>query len=100
MSEKGKDLVLVEWVDSFGGSGWKQSDDAHDMKPARTVSVGWLIVDEPARKVVAPHLGYGGSTDNGYTQTCGSIAIPTVCITSMVKLSDRGKAVRLGKRTR
>jgi hypothetical protein len=73
-------LVLVEWEDSFGGSGWANASDAHAMMPADTKSIGWLIQESKTHLLLAPHLGYGGSTDGGYTQTCGAIAIPRSCV--------------------
>ena len=52
------DLVLVEWVDSGQPvPGWQWLDGLETRKALRCVSVGFLVQDDEATKVLAPNLG-------------------------------------------
>ncbi len=79
-------LVMIEWVDSFGcSSDWAElSDDCHP-KPIVCRSVGWLFRDEPACKVIVPHVA---ELDGAPKQGCGDMTIATECVRRMVDLTE------------
>ena len=81
-----KELVYIEWVDSFGCSpDW--AEIVPDMKPELLVckSVGWLFYDGPDCKVIVPHI-----TSEGHSQTaqqgCGDMTIPSKAVLKIVPL--------------
>jgi hypothetical protein len=58
-------LVQVEWLDITGSERpWLELEEAKDMKPARIISVGQLIVDEKDRIVIAGSWGAEGELGN------------------------------------
>ena len=79
-------LVMVEWVDSFGCStDWEELSDDRHPKPVVCRSVGWLFRDEPACKVIVPHVAeLGAKTKQG----CGDMTIPTECVLRIVDLTE------------
>lgn len=83
--EKRPDLVLVEWVDSFGCSPSWENINGEPPSPLICRSVGWLLHDTPACKVIVPHL----TQPNGAVsqQGCGDMTIPTRAVLSVTKLS-------------
>ena len=77
-------LVLVEWLDSFGcSSNWQSIED---LKPNPIVcrSVGWLIYDGDDCKVILPHIT--DSQKNIEKQGCGDMTIPSKCIIKIQNL--------------
>lgn len=69
-------LVLIQWIDSKGGSAeWEFLDEIENLKPVICQSVGFLIDDKKAYKTLAPTMGGG--------QIWGRITIPSC---SIVKL--------------
>ena len=87
MSDSDYKLVLIEWVDSFGCSPtWA---DIGDCAPAPMVckSVGWLIHDSDACKVVVPHLSQSDHP-NANRQGCGDMTIPTLAVVTMIELTS------------
>lgn len=88
-------LVLIEWQDSERPtSAWSFLSDFEPTEPLTISSVGWLIHDGKNLKALAPNMGGGLET----FQVCGIIRIPTKCIVSIKKLSERGtKGKRNGR---
>ena len=72
-------LVLIEWQDSCGCSpDWKPLE-GYEAKPLLCRSVGWLLHDGDACKVIVPHVS------DSQEQGCGDMTIPT---TAILKISD------------
>jgi len=80
-------LVLIEWLDSFGCSSDWQALEVDNFKPLVCRSVGWLLHDGDDCKVVVPHVTevINGSVSK---QGCGDMTIPTKSIISISKLSE------------
>ncbi len=80
-------LVFIEWLDSIGcASNWSSLDGSR-ADPLICRSVGWLLHDTDACKVVVPHIT--NIADDGVTpQGCGDMTIPTCAVTRMVDLTD------------
>ena len=83
-----KRLVLIEWLDSHHGRGWRTMEELLEAaEPLYCQSVGWIIVENEACKVLAPHVGgeRGGDT---MLQACGDMTIPTVAILKVTTLRE------------
>lgn len=79
-------LVLIEWVDSHSGRGWRNFDDYPSVaEPLYCQSVGWLAVENADCKVVVPHIG-GERNGNVRLQGCGDLTIPTSAIKKITVL--------------
>ncbi len=53
----GKDIVLIEWLDSHSGRGWQDLDELErKAEPLYCQSVGWLIKETEDAKIIVPHL--------------------------------------------
>jgi hypothetical protein len=77
-------LVLIEWIDSHSGSGWRPLDEIADAaEPVYCRSVGWLVSDDNGTKVLVANLS-GERNGNLRVFGNGDIAIPN---RSIVKLS-------------
>ena len=81
-------LVLIEWLDSYGGSGgWKALDDlAPDELLCR--SVGWLLHDTATVKVLVPHVVQPDEDTRIAAQGRGEMAIPCASIVNIRDLID------------
>lgn len=80
------ELVLVEWVDSFGCSpNWQRIEGIENLKPLRCQSVGWLVHQDDHYIVVVPHLS---ASDQPHVdqQGCGDMAIPQRSILTIKSL--------------
>ena len=78
-------LVLIEWVDSHAGRGWRSFDEFQEIaKPLYCRSVGWLVVDNEECKLVVPHIS------GEMLQGCGDLVIPTAAIKKTTVLRKRG----------
>ena len=79
-------LVLIEWMDSFGCSPNWQALESDSPKPLTCRSVGWLLHDGEDCKVVVPHVteAVNGSVSR---QGCGDMTIPTKSIISIKSIS-------------
>ena len=91
-------LVLVDWVDSFGcSSNWQplRVDDLNDDPPEPVVchSVGWLAHNGKDCKVVIPHVSEIEPRKN-VKQGCGDMTIPTKAILSITPLVPQRKRKR------
>ena len=79
-------LVLIEWVDSGGSSGWTELKDV----PSSTCpvqSVGWLVHDGKDTKTIVSHKG-GEDGSHMPEQVYGWMVIPTVAIKRILNLND------------
>jgi hypothetical protein len=70
-----KDVVLIEWVDSYREVGWENIEGLKPIPPDTCVSVGFLIEDHADYKTIAVGLGA--------TMVLGRTTTPTGCIKSM-----------------
>ena len=80
-------LVLIEWLDSAQPEpAWKHFDDLPRLDVIRCVSVGWLVAENGATKMLAPNIGdfYSG----GNKQASGFIRIPAASVTRMANLAE------------
>lgn len=79
-------LVLVEWVDSHSGRGWRNFDEFPSVaEPLYCQSVGWIAVENDDCKVIVPHIG-GERNGDVRLQGCGDIAIPIAAIEKVTVL--------------
>jgi hypothetical protein len=80
-------LVLIEWVDSYGGTtGWKALGDCTpDVLVCR--SVGWLLHDRDDVKVIVPHLIEPAEDTRIAAQGRGDMTIPCAAIVSLRELA-------------
>lgn len=81
-------LVLVEWVDSLGPGGtWAELTD---LPPEIAIcrSVGWLLHDTDACKVLVPHVIEAAPQARAKRQGAGDMTIPTAAIRRIVDLPD------------
>lgn len=78
-------LVLIEWEDSAQPiAQWQRLEDMELGGIVRCVSVGWLVVDDEEKKVLAPNMG-GGEHN---LQACGVIQIPARSITRICRVEE------------
>jgi len=77
-----RDLVMVEWVDSFSVDPWQTSNDAieNSKKPLICRSVG-VLLDDKGEYVTLCH------TLNDEGMVCGVLHIPKRCIVTQTKLN-------------
>jgi hypothetical protein len=81
-------LVLIEWLDSYGcSSEWQPLQD-RQARPLLCRSVGWLLHDGSDCKVVVPHVS-DANNKHVPTQGCGDMTIPTSAILSITELSPQ-----------
>ena len=79
-------LVLIEWVDSGGSSGWMELKDVPD-SCCPVLSVGWLVHDSRDTKTIVSHKG-GEDGSHMPEQVYGWMVIPTVAIRRMVTIPE------------
>jgi hypothetical protein len=79
-ASKGARLVLIEWTDSARSpSTWERvSNITASAAPLRCRSVGWLVKETKAAKVIVPHLSIEDDP-----QGCGDMTIPVEAIISV-----------------
>lgn len=81
------DLVIIEWEDSRRPDGaWKHLSSSHVWDSVKCVSVGWLVVDDKEKKVLAPNMGDIDDASN--MQMSGEIVIPTSCVLRVSRLNE------------
>ena len=78
-------LVLIEWLDSLGCSSEWSSLEGSRATPLVCRSVGWLLHDTEACKVLVPHITNPSDPDVK-PQGCGDMTIPTCAVTRMIDL--------------
>jgi hypothetical protein len=79
------DLVMVEWLDSFGCSAnWQEFTEIREPRPVICKSAGWLVCNGKKSKVILPHLAdcHNGKIEQG----CGDMTIPNACIRKITVL--------------
>ena len=87
MTRTQQKLVLIEWVDSHSGNGWRPLDELADAaRPVMCRSVGWLVAEQNGTVVLVPHIS-GDETVRRYGT--GDIAIPTKAIVKRTVLRDK-----------
>ena len=75
-------LVLIEWVDSHGGSEWQPLKDIiGGPRMATCRSVGWLASKDDKRTLIVPHLS--GDDSCKAHSGLGNLSIPNKSITKM-----------------
>lgn len=79
-------LVMIEWLDSYGSSGWQDVSDLGG-RSLLCRSVGWLVKDSDQCKVVAPHLTDAGH-DEAPPQANGVMTIPTRAVVRVYDLDS------------
>ena len=79
-------LVLVEWVDSHGGSDWTSWEDIEDhKKPLLCYSVGWIRFSNKENLTLVANLAERkGKPDQGF----GIITIPTCAIRKVTPITN------------
>lgn len=81
------DLVVTEWEDSRKPDGaWKHLSGTHTWDSVKCASVGWLVVGDREKKVLAPNMGDIDDASN--TQMSGGIFIPTSCALRVSHLNE------------
>jgi hypothetical protein len=84
-------LVLIEWLDSGQPvPSWRWLEHIEPRRPHLCVSVGFLMQDDAAAKVLAPNLGASNGSSE-WDQASGVITIPASAVQRMVRL-DAGDA--------
>jgi hypothetical protein len=75
-------LVLIYWADASRLSdGWMDMADVPDPYPHKCVTVGFLISENKAGKILVPTIGDVQHPDNSHTY--GGMMIPTAAIISL-----------------
>ena len=83
---KRRSLLLVEWIDSHSGRGWRPLDEiAEDCKPLYCRSVGWLVSNRNGMTMLAPHIS-GERNETIHVCGTGDIAIPNKMIQKVTVL--------------
>jgi hypothetical protein len=79
-------LVMVRWEDSRQPlPGWQLLADLDVPATCECRTVGWLIKDEPSRKVLAQSVG--GDEEMEDAQAGGIMVIPARCVLSIEPLA-------------
>lgn len=94
MTNKERELVLVEWVDSHSNARWRDMDDIErDAEPCPCRSVGWVARKTKDVTVLVSSISGEGSDS---VLLCGSnvMTIPNVCIRSTRRMTDWRKEKR------
>ena len=81
-------LVLIEWLDSYGCSSEWQTLENSRPKPLVCHSVGWLLYNGDDCKVVVPHISDPQNRDIP-AQGCGDMTIPSQAIIRTVELTPQ-----------
>jgi len=82
----GLQLVLVEWVDSHAGRGWRSETELRDgLLPLRCRSVGWLFAKTKDCLRIVPHI-HAEENSPIVTQGCGDMTIPRRSVIRMIVL--------------
>lgn len=83
-------LVLVDWIDSHSGRGWRNLDDIdRGAEPLLCRSVGWLSMETDEVLLLIPHLAGEGQSVEIILQGCGEMCIPKSCVRRFVELMRR-----------
>lgn len=78
---------MIEWEDSAQPiPSWSHLTDVPLHDAIRCVSVGWLIQDTSAVKVLAPNMG--AIDDESNMQVSGVMRIPARCVVRLTKIQE------------
>lgn len=81
-------LVLIEWLDSHSGDGWKTIERFDAVaEPLYCRSVGWILSENKNCKVIVPHVA-GERQGQILLQGCGDLTIPTKAILKVTVLRE------------
>jgi hypothetical protein len=81
-------LVIIRWQDSRQPCNhWRYLAALPETKPVEVATVGWLLKDTPDVKVVCQNVGDLESADKA--QASGIMTIPTRCVLSIERLTER-----------
>ncbi len=79
-------LVMIEWVDSHSGDGWRQIDEIKaSCGPVYCRSVGWLASEKNGHKVIVPHIS-GEKNADIVVYGRGDLTIPVKAIVKITVL--------------
>lgn len=81
-------LVLIEWVDAAGSTGWT-TRELSDEPPLVMESVGWLAVDGKNVKILVQSYTEGSDKLEQIASHCGEIVIPVQCVRAIRPLRLR-----------
>lgn len=84
MAKTKQQIVLVEWVDSYGATPRWEPLDGAEFGTCTMYSAGLLLSRDRERVVIVPH--WSDETDRTIHQGAGIMVIPTPCIKSITKL--------------
>jgi hypothetical protein len=80
-------LVLIEWLDSASGSGWRSLDTIKSQPGALFCSsVGWVVDEAEEYVSLVSHLAREPKQDTPH-QGCGDMTIPRPAIQRVVDLT-------------
>lgn len=69
LSQKDRDIVLIEWIDAYEcASGWLELEEALKTKPPTVYSIGFVLKEEKDYITICADLGREGDSDCGRVQ--------------------------------
>lgn len=80
-------LVIVDWVDSAAGSGWREIASFGEDETVRCRSVGWIVRDTKMALQLVSHIGLDDA--ESCEQASGDMCIPKAAITRVRTLQER-----------
>lgn len=88
-----RELVLVEWADSYGvGSSWAPIPAAIELRECLASSVGWVVAESATELLLVPHVTDPAQVldegDDPRPQGCGDMTIPKSAIRRRVSLRE------------
>lgn len=90
-------LVLVDWIDSHSGRGWRSIEEIdRGAEPLLCRSVGWISKETDEVVMLVPHIAGEGQCVEIILQGCGEICIPKGCVRKMVILCEEGPDIYFG----
>ena len=73
--------VLIEWVDSHSGRGWRELEDLKSTvaEPLYCRSIGWVVQKNEECVILVPHIA-GEKNGDASLLGCGDLVIPAKAI--------------------
>ena len=85
-------LVLIEWIDSHSGRGWRPFDELEEhCEPLRCRSVGFVLKETASAVMLVPHVYAEGQ--GIVRHGCGDLAIPKKAIVKTTILKHKSQSV-------
>jgi hypothetical protein len=84
------DLVMVNWRDAAGASGWMSEEDITDWIPPDVQTVGWVIVVDKRYIVVCDTISDGHQQ---HSRFAGTTAIPLSWAETVIILKRKDKKI-------